>query len=80
MLVFVIMSLSLALPNQANIGVKILESVDHKFCDYDYAPREGCTHLELGITLMKLFAMFLTIATIGYVYRQFEAGHFFFSR
>jgi hypothetical protein len=79
-LLFVILSFSLALPNQANIGVKGLEYLESRYCDYDYAPRNGCLHLELAIILMKLFAIFLTIATIGYVFKRFGEGNFFFAR
>ena len=79
-LAFLVLSICFTLPNQANIGVFILESFDKQICGFETSERGYCQAMDLAIIMMKLFAVFLFIGTIGYIAKQFREGNFLFTR
>ena len=70
-LILFILGVLLALPNEANIGVMILESIDNSLCD-DNKVNVACQQMGFYIFLIKLIGSVIILADIIYIIVQIK--------
>lgn len=73
-LVILIMGFLLNLPDEANIGIIILDSFDNALCENN-KDNIACKQLEGYKLLIRIIGLVLIIGDSYYIYRQFQEGN-----